>query len=76
MGIDEEGSGKVNGATKLSRKLVQNNLELLESKDIENLESRITSVSSAKHKAAKSLVTVLSQSLTADDTETIDWILA
>jgi hypothetical protein len=44
--------------------------------DDENLESKLTSVSNKNFKLTKSLGTVLGQALTADDTESLDWILA
>jgi hypothetical protein len=43
--------------------------------DDDDLASKLTSVSSKNFKLTKSLGTVLSQALTADDAETLDWVL-
>ena len=54
MGIDEEGYSKVNGQ-------VHQSLSLLNLDDLDDLESKLTSASSKKHKmVAGSLSTVLS----------------
>jgi len=74
MGIEEEGTARVN--TLMSRQqLVPHSLSLSLLDDTDNLESKLTSVSSKNVKISKSLVAVLTQSLTADDTETLDWVL-
>lgn len=44
--------------------------------DNDDLASKLTSVSSKNVKLTKSLGTVLSQALTADDAETLDWVLS
>lgn len=44
--------------------------------DNDDLASKLTSVSSKNVKLTKSLATVLSQALTADDAETLDWVLS
>ena len=64
MGIEDEA---VNG-------IKQNKLMLLSANEIDTIESKLTSASSKI--ATKSLATVLTQALTADDTEQIDWVLA
>ena len=53
------------------------NLNILHTEEIDHLESRLTSVSSKKDGKAAigSLATVLSQALTSDDNETLEWIL-
>lgn len=44
--------------------------------DDDDIESRLTAVSLKNVKMTKSLGTVLGQALTADDTETLDWVLS
>ena len=73
MGIEEEGNARVNAV--MSRQLVPHSLSLSLLDDNDHLESKLTSVSSKNFKMSKSLVAVLTQSLTADDTETLDWVL-
>lgn len=59
MGIEDEGAAR---AMRLP--------------SLDDIESKLTSVSSKQAvKVTKSLGTVLGQALTADDTETIDWVL-
>jgi hypothetical protein len=74
MGIEEEGKARVNSV--LTRQLVPQTLQLSLFDDDENLESRLTSVSNKNVKVTKSLGTVLTQALTADDTESLDWVLS
>lgn len=74
MGIEEEGNARVNAV--MARQLVPQTLQLSLFEDDDNLESRLTSVSSKNVKVTKSLGTVLTQALTADDTETLDWVLS
>jgi hypothetical protein len=51
-------------------------LQLALLNDNDDLASKLTSVSSKNVKLTKSLGTVLSQALTADDAETLDWVLS
>jgi hypothetical protein len=80
MGIEDE-SKHNNQSISTSANSINNshlsNLHLINLDDIDHLESRLTSVSSKKDGklVSGSLSTVLSQALTSDDTETIDWIL-
>ncbi len=80
MGIEEEGSAMIlNGAFSQGRQ-GQFSLALMPEHDIDHLESKMTSVSSKKHSVkpgqSGSLAVILSQALTADDSEQIDWILS
>jgi hypothetical protein len=74
MGIEEEGNARVNAL--LTRQLIPQTLQLSLFDDDDNLESRLTSASNKNVKVSKSLGTVLTQALTADDTESLDWVLS
>ena len=74
MGIEDEGNARVNAV--IAKQLAHQTLHLSLFDDDESLESKITSVSSKNVKVTKSLGTVLTQALTADDTESLDWILS
>eukprot|EP00347_Sterkiella_histriomuscorum_P003625 403363569 len=77
-GIEEEGNAKVNGLLSAQLYSTKMNLSLIPELDGDHLESRLTSVSSKKQSikpTSGSLSVILSQALTADDTETLDWIL-
>lgn len=77
MGIEEEGNARVNNMMNGGniRQLVPQALKLALLNDNDDLASKLTSVSSKNVKLTKSLGTVLSQALTADDAETLDWVL-
>ena len=77
MGIEDEGNALVNNAIHANvRQLVPPSLQLALFHEDDDIESRLTSVSSKNVKITKSLSTVLGQALTADDTETLDWVLS
>jgi hypothetical protein len=78
MGIEDEGNSRVNNLMNGGnmRQLVPQTLQLSLLNDDDDIESRLTSVSSKNFKITKSLGTVLSQALTADDAETLDWVLS
>lgn len=80
MGIEEEGNAKVNNILSVQngqmRQLVPQSLQLSLLHSDDDIESKLTSVSSKTIKMTKSLGTVLGQALTADDTETLDWVLS
>jgi hypothetical protein len=77
MGIEEEGNARINNMMNGGniRQLVPQQLQLALLNDEDDLASKLTSVSSKNVKLTKSLGTVLSQALTADDAETLDWVL-
>ncbi len=78
MGIEDEGNARVNKMMNGGniRQLVPQALQLSLLNDNDDLASKLTSVSSKNVKLTKSLGTVLSQALTADDAETLDWVLS
>ncbi len=78
MGIEDEGNARVNNMMNGGkiRQLVPQALQLSLLNDNDDLASKLTSVSSKNVKLTKSLGTVLSQALTADDAETLDWVLS
>ena len=78
MGIEDEGNSRVNNLINGGnmRQLVPQTLQLSLLNDDDDIESKLTSVSSKNFKITKSLGTVLSQALTADNAETLDWILS
>jgi len=68
MGIEDEG--------RVQRQLiVPQSLQLSLLHDDDDIESKLTSVSGKNVKMTKSLGVVLGQALTADDSETLDWVL-
>jgi hypothetical protein len=60
MGIEDEGNARVNGVFANQRQLVPQSLQLSLLQDDDDLESKLTSVSSKNVKLTKSLGTVLS----------------
>ena len=60
MGIEDEGNARVNGVFANQRQLVPQCLQLSLLQDDDDLESKLTSVSSKNVKLTKSLGTVLS----------------
>ena len=76
MGIEEEGNARVNHVLSTTTGNIRQlfpptSLALFKDDD---LESKITSASSKNVMVTKSLGTVLSQALTADDMQQLDWI--
>ena len=76
MGIEQEGNARVNGVIAHHRQLVPQSLQLSLLQDDDDIESKLTSTSSKAVRMNKSLGTVLGQALTADDTESLDWVLS